>query len=170
MMKGCRREKNILIDRGVLRSYLVDRHNGMKLGLEPTGSARRESYRYAPTSRMSNTYIAAGQDQTEAIIRDTPTGLYARQMGGGSVDPASGEFNFSVLEAYLVRDGRIDRPVRGATLIGKGAEILRLIDRVGANLALAQGVCGSISGSVPADVGQPMIRVSQMTVGGRGRA
>jgi TldD protein len=157
----------VLIKDGILQDYMVDRHNGRKLGLESTGSARRESYRYAPTSRMSNTYIAAGKHDPADIIKSTPSGLYARTMGGGSVDPASGEFNFSVLEAYLVRDGQIAEPVRGATLIGKGADILMKIDQVGNNMKMAQGMCGSVSGSVPANVGQPMIRVSQMTVGGR---
>lgn len=165
--EGVAGRRNILIEKGILKSYLVDRHNGRKLGLQSTGSGRRESYRYAPTSRMSNTYIAAGEDTPESIIRATPYGLYAKSMGGGSVDPASGEFNFAVQEAYMIRDGKIAEPVRGATLIGKGADVLRLIDKVGSNLDLAQGMCGSMSGMVPTNVGQPMIRVSQMTVGGR---
>ncbi len=168
--EGTPTRRIVLIENGILRSYLVDRHNGSKLGLASTGSSRRESYRYAPTSRMSNTFIAPGQDTPEAIIKATPNGLYARHMGGGSVDPASGDFNFSVREAYLIRDGQIAQPVRGATLIGKGADVLHRIDRVGSNLELAQGMCGSSSGSVPANVGQPMIRVSNLTVGGRGQA
>lgn len=167
--EGMPARRNVLIENGILKSYLVDRHNGQKIGLPSTGSSRRESYRYAPTSRMSNTYIANGLSSPEQIIRDTPFGLYARSMGGGSVDPGSGEFNFSVQEAYLVRNGEIAEPVRGATLIGKGAEILLQIDRVGNNLAQAQGMCGSTSGSIPTNVGQPMIRVSEMTVGGRGQ-
>ncbi len=167
--EGMPARRNVLIENGILKSYLVDRHNGQKIGLPSTGSSRRESYRYAPTSRMSNTYIANGRSSPEQIIRDTPFGLYARSMGGGSVDPGSGEFNFSVQEAYLIRNGEIAEPVRGATLIGKGAEILLQIDRVGNNLAQAQGMCGSTSGSIPTNVGQPMIRVSEMTVGGRGQ-
>lgn len=165
--EGTPTQKITLIDQGILKSYMVDRHNGRTLGLESTGSARRQSYRYAPTSRMSNTYIAEGESTPESIIRATPYGLYAKAMGGGSVDPASGEFNFSVREAYLIRDGQIAEPVRGATLIGKGADVLMKIDRVGNHMTMEQGMCGSVSGSIPANVGQPMIRVSQMTVGGR---
>ncbi len=165
--EGTPTQKIVLIQDGILKSYMVDRHNGRKLGLASTGSARRESYRYAPTSRMSNTFIAAGKDDPKDIIKSTPYGLYAKSMGGGSVDPASGEFNFSVQEAYLIKDGEVTQPVRGATLIGKGADILMKIDKVGNNLKMSQGMCGSVSGSVPANVGQPMIRVSQMTVGGR---
>lgn len=165
--EGTPTQKISLIENGILKSYMVDRHNGKKLGLETTGSARRQSYRYAPTSRMSNTFIAEGASTPESIIHDTPYGLYAKAMGGGSVDPASGEFNFSVREAYMIRDGQIAEPVRGATLIGKGADVLMKIDRVGNRMSMEQGMCGSSSGSIPANVGQPMIRVSQMTVGGR---
>ena len=128
---------------------------------------RRESYAYAPTSRMRSTFIAPGNDSNEEIIASMGDGLYARKMGGGSVNPATGEFNFSVAEAYLVRNGKIAQPVRGASLIGRGSEILMKIDRVGKELELSQGMCGSKSGSVPTDVGQPMIRVSSITVGGR---
>lgn len=166
--EGTPTQKNVLIENGILRSYLVDRMNGRKMGADITGSARRESYRFAPTSRMTNTFIAAGESTPEHIISDTPYGLYAKQMGGGSVDPATGAFNFAVREAYLIRNGKICEPVRGATLIGKGHEVLLQIDRVGNNLKRAQGMCGSSSGSIPTDVGQPMIRVKEMTVGGRG--
>ena len=165
--EGTPTKKINLIENGVLKSFMIDRHNGKKMGMASTGSARRESYRFAPTSRMSNTYIAPGQDNPQDIIKNTSYGLYAKSMGGGSVDPASGEFNFAVQEGYLVRNGEIAEPVRGATLIGKGADILMKIDRVGNNMTMSQGMCGSISGSIPANVGQPMIRVSQMTVGGR---
>ncbi len=165
--EGTPTRKNVLIEKGVLKTYLVDKLNGRKLGLASTGSARRESYRFAPSSRMSNTYIAAGNSRPEEIIAQTEYGLYAKQMGGGSVDPATGVFNFAVLEGYLIRNGKITTPVRGATLIGKGAEVLMKIDMVGNNPARAQGMCGSISGSIPTDVGQPMIRVSELTVGGR---
>lgn len=160
--------KNILIENGILKSYLIDKLNGKKMNMDTTGSARRESYKYAPTSRMTNTYIAAGNTKPADIIADTEYGLYAKCMGGGSVDPATGVFNFAVLEGYMIRNGKIAEPVRGATLIGKGDEILMRIDRVGNNLKSAQGMCGSISGSIPTNVGQPMIRVSEITVGGRG--
>ena len=116
---------------------------------------------------MSNTYIANGTDDNAEIISSMEYGLYAKAMGGGSVNPVTGEFNFAVVEGYLVRNGKICEPVRGASLIGKGSEILMNIDRVGQNLASAQGMCGSASGSIPTNVGQPLIRVSSITVGGR---
>mgnify|MGYP000572834544 CR=1 FL=1 len=162
--EGTPSQRTVLIENGILKSYMVDR-----LGSRHpiTGSSRRESYAYAPTSRMRSTFIAPGNDSNEEIIASMGDGLYARKMGGGSVNPATGEFNFSVAEAYLVRDGKIAHPVRGASLIGRGSEILMKIDRVGKELELSQGMCGSKSGSVPTDVGQPMIRVSSITVGGR---
>ncbi|MFW6300913.1 MAG: TldD/PmbA family protein [Bacillota bacterium] len=165
--EGIPMQKNVLIKDGILQGYLVDRLNGRRMNAEPTGSGRRESYKYAPTSRMTNTYIAPGQSSKEEIINSVDYGLYASKMGGGSVDPSTGQFNFNVQEGYLIRDGKIAEPVRGATLIGKGEDILKKIDMVGDNLAHEQGMCGSISGAVPANVGQPMIRVSELTVGGR---
>ncbi|MDD7411695.1 MAG: TldD/PmbA family protein [bacterium] len=157
----------VLIENGILKNYMIDRLNGRRMGLAPTGSARRQDYTYAPTSRMRNTFIAPGSDENDEIIATAGDALYAKSMGGGSVNPTTGEFNFAVQEGYLVKDGKIDRPVRGATLIGKGSEILMKIDRVGKHLKLAQGMCGSLSGSVPTNVGQPMIRVTSLTVGGR---
>jgi len=164
--EGTPNQRRVLIENGVLKSYLVDYLNGLKMGTSSTGSSRRESYKFAPTSRMTNTFIANGDSTPEEVIADTEFGLYAKKMGGGSVQPATGEFNFAVEEAYLIRNGKIAEPIRGATLIGKGAEILPMIDRVANNLAQAQGVCGSLSGWVPTNVGQPMIRVKEMTVGG----
>jgi TldD protein len=165
--EGAENRRRVLIENGVLKSYMVDYLNGLKMGVASTGSGRRESYKYAPTSRMTNTYIENGQNTPEEVIADTEYGLYAKRMGGGSVQPSTGEFNFAVEEAYLIRNGKIAEPVRGATLIGKGAEILPLIDKVANNLEYAQGMCGSISGAVPTNVGQPMIRVKEITVGGR---
>ena len=156
-----------LIENGILKNYMIDRLNGLKMGMAPTGSGRRESYAFAPTSRMRNTFIAPGEDDDDEMIRTMGDGLYAAQMGGGSVNPATGEFNFSVREGYLVRDGRIVSPVRGASLIGKGSEILMRIDRVGKHMTMGQGMCGSYSGSVPTNVGQPTIRVKRLTVGGK---
>lgn len=166
--EGTPTQKNVLIENGILKSYLVDKLNGNKMGMKSTGSSRRESYRYAPTSRMTNTYIQSGDSSPSQIIAATEFGLYAKQMGGGSVDPATGIFNFAVLEGYIIRNGKIAEPVRGATLIGKGSDILMKIDMVGNDIKRAQGMCGSISGSIPTDVGQPMIRVREITVGGRG--
>ena len=148
----------MLIENGILKSYMVDRLGSRRMNMPMTGSGRRQDYTYAPTSRMTNTFICAGHDDNEEMIATMGDGLYAAQMGGGSVNPVTGEFNFAVNEGYLVR---------GATLIGKGAEILTRIDRVGTDLLTAQGVCGSLSGSVPTDVGQPRIRVQNITVGGR---
>ncbi|HEU4965299.1 MAG TPA: TldD/PmbA family protein [Bacilli bacterium] len=165
--EGTPTQRNVLIENGVLKSYLIDKLGGRKMGMASTGSSRRESYKFAPTSRMNNTYIAAGDSMPEEIIADTEYALYCKYLGGGSVNTATGEFNFAVREGYLVRNGKIEQPVRGATLIGKGIDVLQKIDRVGNNLGFGQGMCGSISGSIPADVGQPMIRVSELTVGGR---
>ena len=165
--EGTLGRKNILIENGILKSYMVDKLNGKRMNMEPTGSSRRQSYKFAPTSRMTNTYIASGEDNPEDIIKSIEDGLYAKKMGGGSVNPVTGEFNFAVAEGYIVKNGVIQEPVRGASLIGKGSEVLMNIDMVGNNLEQAQGMCGSSSGSIPVNVGQPMIRVKEITVGGR---
>ncbi|MDR1540527.1 MAG: TldD/PmbA family protein [Clostridiales bacterium] len=165
--EGSPTRKNILIEKGILKSYMIDRLNGLKMGMPATGSSRRESYHYAPVSRMTNTYIASGSDSIADIIASTEYGLYAKKMGGGSVQPATGDFNFAVVEGYMVRGGKLAEPVRGATLIGRGSEVLMNIDMVSDNLQLGQGMCGASSGTVPANVGQPMIRVKKLTVGGR---
>jgi TldD protein len=159
--------RNVLIEKGILKNFMVDELNGRRMGMKATGSSRRQSYKYAPTSRMTNTFILNGNSSVEDIISATEAGLYAKYMGGGSVNPATGEFNFAVMEGYKIKNGKITTPVRGATLIGTGLEILNKIDMVGNNLLLGQGMCGSVSGSIPANVGQPMIRVSEITVGGR---
>ena len=164
--EGEKTRKNVLIEDGILKGYLIDKFNARRMNAEATGSSRRQSYRFNPTSRMTNTYIAPGKSTPEDIIASTEHGIYAKYMGGGSVNPATGDYNFAVAEAYLVKDGKIDRPVRGATLIGNGAKTLQLVDRVGNNLAHGAGMCGSISGSLPVNVGQPMLRVSEITVGG----
>ena len=165
--EGTPAKKNVLIENGVLKSYMIDKFNGRRMGMESTGNARRQSYAYTPTSRMTNTYIAPGTDKNEDIIASIEYGLYAASMGGGSVNPVTGEFNFSVNEGYLIRDGKICEPVRGASLVGKGSDVIQNIDMVGTDLDMGQGMCGSSSGSVPTNVGQPLIRVSSITVGGR---
>lgn len=157
-----------LIKDGKLINYLIDDFNGRRMGKEGNGACRRESYKYEPTSRMSNTYIGAGKSTPEEIIKATKLGLYAKSLNGGSVNPATGEFNFGCSEAYIIRDGKICEPVRGATLIGSGAEILKHIDMVGNDLKRAQGMCGAASGSIPTDVGQPTIRLDEILVGGNG--
>ena len=160
-------QKNVLIKDGILTGYMIDQFNGRRMGMESTGNARRQSYAFTPTSRMTNTYIAAGTDTREEIISSMEYGLYAANMGGGSVNPVTGEFNFAVSEGYIVRNGKICEPVRGASLVGNGADIIKNIDMVSDNLDLGQGMCGSSSGSIPVNVGQPLIRVSSITVGGR---
>lgn len=165
--EGTPTTKLTLIENGILKNYMIDKLNARRMQMPITGSGRRQGYMFAPTSRMRNTYIAAGNDDNEEIIATMGDGLYAKKMGGGSVEPTTGKFNFAVNEGYLVKDGKIAHPVRGASLIGRGSEILLKIDRVGRDMQMAQGMCGSISGSIPTNVGQPMIRVSSMTVGGR---
>ena len=161
-------QKNLLIKDGICCGFLVDKFNARRLNMPANGTSRRQSYKYEPTSRMSNTYIAAGKDNPADIIKDTKLGIYVADFGGGSVQPSTGEFNFSASEAYIIRDGKICEPVSGCTLIGSGKEVLMNIDRVGTDVAQGSGNCGSVSGSVPVNVGQPTIRVKEMTVGGRG--
>lgn len=167
--EGNKGERKLLIKDGILQDYMVDYRNGLKMNHRPNGASRRQNYRFSPTSRMSVTYIDNGHDNVDDIIKDTKYGLFASHLGGGSVDPATGEFNFSVSEGYMIEEGKLTKKVRGATLVGYGHEILHLIDRVGNNLSYGQGMCGSISGNVPTDVGQPVLRVSKMTVGGGGK-
>ena len=165
--EGLPTKKTILIENGILKSYMVDRMGSIKTGYKPTGSGRRQSYKFAPTSRMRNTYIAAGKNKLEDLIASIDYGIYAKKMGGGSVMPGTGNFNFAVAEGYIIRKGKIAEPVRGATLIGNGAEVLFKISMVADNLAMAQGMCGSVSGSVPTNVGQPAIKIDEIIVGGR---
>ena len=161
-------QKTLLIENGILKNYLIDDFNGRRMGMKGNGACRRQSYKYEPTSRMSNTYICNGKSTPEKIIKATKFGLYAKSLGGGSVNPVTGEFNFGCSEAYIVRDGQICEPVRGASVIGTGPEILMNIDMVGNDLSRAQGMCGAASGFVPVDCGQPTIRIQNMTVGGNG--
>ena len=165
--EGTPSQRNVLIENGVLKSYMIDKFNGRRMGMASTGSSRRQSYDFAPTSRMTNTFIAPGDDKNEDIIGSIEYGLFAASMGGGCVNPVTGEFNFAVNEGYIIRNGEICEPVRGATLVGKGSEVIQNIDMVGSDLDMAQGMCGASSGSVPTNVGQPMIRVSSITVAGR---
>ncbi|MDH4224907.1 MAG: TldD/PmbA family protein [Deltaproteobacteria bacterium] len=165
--EGMAPQRTVLIENGVLRGFLADRTGASKAGVVRTGSGRRESYKYAPVARMRNTYITAGPHTVEEIIASVDYGLYAKRMGGGSVDPSTGEFNFSVQEGYIIRGGQLAEPVRGATLIGKGAEVLPLISMVGNDLALAAGMCGASSGWVPTTVGQPTLKIDRILVGGR---
>ena len=166
--EGNKTEKILLIENGILKNYLIDDFNGRRMNRKGNGACRRQSYKYEPTSRMSNTYICAGKSTPEEIIAATKFGLYAKTLAGGQVNPVTGEFNFGCSEAYLIRDGKICEPVRGASVIGTGQDILMKIDMIGNDLERAQGMCGAASGYIPVDVGQPTIRVSEMTVGGNG--
>ena len=161
-------EKRLLIKNGKLVNYMIDDFNGRRMNRTGNGACRRQNYKFCPTSRMSNTYICNGKSTPEEIIKATKLGLYAVGFAGGSVDPTTGEFNFGCSEAYIIRDGKVCEPVKGATLIGHGDEILKHIDMVGNDLALAQGMCGAASGSIRTNVGQPTLRISEITVGGRG--
>ena len=160
-------QRRVLIENGVLKSYMIDRLGSRRMNMPHTASGRRQDYSYETTSRMTNTFIANGPDKNEDIISSIEYGIYAAAMGGGSVQPFTGAFNFAVREGYLIRNGKICEPVRGASLIGTGSEVIQNIDMVGQNLATAQGMCGSSSGDVPTDVGQPLLRVSRITVGGQ---
>jgi len=165
--EGMPTEKTTLIEKGILQNFISDRVGALECNVRRTGSARRESYKYAPVSRMRNTYIAAGSDSIVDMLASIDDGLYAPKLGGGSVNPATGEFNFAVEEGYRIRHGKISEPVRGATLIGKGHEILPKISMVGSDLELTAGMCGASSGSVPVTVGQPTLKVDEILVGGR---
>ena len=160
--------RNALIENGVLVGYLVDDFNGRRMNEKGNGACRRQNYKFEPTSRMGNTYIANGKSTREEIIANTKLALYAVSFNGGSVNPATGDFNFGCSEAYIVKDGKILEPVRGATLVGNAKEILKHIDMVANDCAFGQGMCGSSSGSIPVNVGQPTIRIDEIVVGGRG--
>ncbi|MCC6537533.1 MAG: metalloprotease TldD [Bryobacterales bacterium] len=169
--EGTPTQRNVLIENGVLRGYLQDRLSARVLGTSGTGSGRRESYQHIPMPRMTNTFMLAGQDEPEDIIKSVSRGIYCATFGGGQVDITSGNFVFSATESYLIEDGKIGRPLRGATLIGNGPEALKYVSRVGHDLALDEGVgiCGKEGQSVPVGVGIPTIRIDKMTVGGTAR-
>ncbi|MCD4819401.1 MAG: TldD/PmbA family protein [Candidatus Cloacimonetes bacterium] len=165
--EGVPTQRTVLIEKGILKSYMIDKLGGIKMGMDSTGSGRRQSYRFAPTSRMRNTYIAPGKFKLDDLIASVDYGIYAKKMGGGSVSPGTGDFNFSVSEGYIIKNGKVTKPVRGATLIGNGANSLHKISMVADNLDFAEGMCGSVSGSIPTCVGQPAIKIDEIIVGGR---
>jgi TldD protein len=166
--EGIPTRRNVLIENGVLVGYMQDRLNARLMGSEPTGNGRRESYAHQPMPRMTNTFMLAGQDDPGEILRSVPRGLYAVNFGGGQVDITSGKFVFSASEAYLIEDGKVTRPVKGATLIGNGPDALTRVSRVGNDLKMDEGVgtCGKDGQSVPVGVGLPTIRIDGITVGG----
>ena len=160
--------RTVLIEKGVLRGYLQDRLNARLMGVPLTGNGRRESYAHMTLPRMTNTFMLAGESTSDEIIRSVGKGLYAVSFGGGQVDITSGKFVFSATEAYLIEDGKVTRPVKGATLIGNGPEALTRVSMVGNDLALDEGIgtCGKDGQSVPVGVGMPTIKIDSMTVGG----
>ncbi|MBP9643609.1 MAG: metalloprotease TldD [Budvicia sp.] len=166
--EGVPGQYNVLIEKGILKGYIQDKLNARLMGLSPTGNGRRESYACLPMPRMTNTYMLAGQSTREEIIASVEYGLYAPNFGGGQVDITSGKFVFSTSEAYLIENGRIGKAVKGATLIGSGIEAMQQISMVGNDLALDKGVgvCGKEGQSVPVGVGQPTLKLDNLTVGG----
>ncbi|HET6947281.1 MAG TPA: TldD/PmbA family protein [bacterium] len=164
--EGAPTQRTVLIERGVLQSYMVDRWGALLTGYAPTGSGRRQDYTFAPTSRMRNTFITTGDTPIERLFAQVDAGLYAKAFRGGQVKPGSGEYNFGVQEAYLIRKGQIAEPVRGAMLVGKGPETLQRVVAVSSDLSTGSGMCGSLSGAIPAEVGQPHVLVSEIVVGG----
>ena len=165
--EGMPTKRTQLIKDGKLTSFMVDRVGAMKTGFEATGSGRRQSYKFAPASRMRNTFIEAGDSNLDEMLASVEHGIYAKKMGGGSVQPGTGEFNFNVQEGYLIKNGKIAGPLKSATLISTGPKVLKEISMVGSDLELAAGMCGSVSGAVPTTVGQPALKVDKILVGGQ---
>ena len=166
--EGTPTSRTVLIEKGILRGYLQDRMNARLMKMEPTGNGRRESFAHSPMPRMTNTFMLNGESTPEEIIKSVKNGLYAVNFGGGQVDITNGKFVFSASEAYLIEDGQVTRPVKGATLIGNGPDVLTRVSMVGNDLALDAGVgtCGKDGQSVPVGVGLPTIRIDGITVGG----
>ncbi len=164
--EGMEPQNTLLIEDGILKKFLSDRAGSLRTGHPRTGSGRRQNFSFAAASRMRNTYIKQGNYSPDTLIESVDNGLYCKSMGGGSVGP-TGQFNFSVEEGYLIKNGKLDKPVKGATLIGEAKEILPRISMCANDLDLAAGFCGSVSGSVNVTVGQPHIKVNSITVGGR---
>ncbi len=164
--EGVEASRTPLIEEGILRNFINDRKRAMRDGVAPTGNGRRQSYRFIPIPRMTNTYIQAGTASREDIISDTRLGLYARKLGGGEVNPVTGDFIFAVTEGYMIRGGRLAEPVKGATLIGNGPRVLLDIDAVADDLDFDTGMCGKDGQAVPVCTGQPTLRVRELVVGG----
>lgn len=160
-------QENILIENGILKSFLVDEVHKNKMKMPANGCGRRESYNYAPTSRMSNTYLKPGNDTFEDMLKGIKLGVYCERMSGGTVNPATGDFNFAVETARLVEDGKLTKRIKGITLIGNSKEILQNVEMVSSDLELGSGYCGSKSGMIYVTIGQPTIKVSKILVGGK---
>ncbi len=166
--EGIASQRTVLIENGILKGYMQDKLNARLMGVEPTGNGRRQSYAHLPMPRMTNTFMMPGEHEPEEILASVENGVYAVNFGGGQVDITSGRFVFSATEAYLIKNGRIDAPIRGATLIGNGPEVMNRISMVGNDLELDNGVgvCGKDGQSVPVGVGQPTLKIDEVTVGG----
>jgi TldD protein len=166
--EGTPTQRNVLIEDGMLTGYMQDKHNAGLMGVKPTGNGRRESYAHLPMPRMTNTYMLGGEHSPQDIIGSVKKGIYAPNFGGGQVDITSGKFVFSTSEAYLIENGKITQPIKGATLIGNGPEAMQKISMIGNDMSLdaGVGVCGKDGQSVPVGVGQPTLKVDEMTVGG----
>jgi len=166
--EGTPGQYNILIEKGILKGYMQDKHNAELMGVKPTGNGRRESYAHLPMPRMTNTYMLAGESSPEDIIKSVKKGIYAPNFSGGQVDITSGKFVFTSSEAYLIENGEITTPIKGATLIGSGPEAMKKVSMVGNDLKLdaGVGVCGKDGQSVPVGVGQPTLKIDEMTIGG----
>jgi TldD protein len=164
--EGTQAQRTVLVERGILKTYLYDRLTAMKDGTRSTGNGRRESYRHRPIPRMTNTMIAPGATRPADILKATPKGLFVRKMGGGQVNTVNGDFVFEVSEGYRIENGRIGDPVRGATLVGNGPGILMSIDLVGSDLGFSIGTCGKDGQGSPVSDAQPTLRIPEITVGG----
>jgi TldD protein len=166
--EGVPTQKTLVIEDGRLTGYLYDRLRAREAGAAPTGNGRRQSFRHVPIPRMTTTYIAPGDATAEEIIAATPRGFYAKSLAGGQVEPASGAFVFGVAEGYLIEDGRLTTPLRGATLVGNGIDILMKIDMIAGDFEVKTGICGKDGQGVPVGTGQSTLRIAEMTVGGTG--
>jgi TldD protein len=166
--EGTPTQRTTIIEDGYLTSYLYDLQRARADSTDSTGNGRRESFRYMPVPRMTNTYFAPGDATPEDLITGVDNGLYAVSFGGGQVEPATGDFVFGVSEGYLIEGGKVTSPVRGATLVGNGIEALAAIDGIAGDLAIATGYCGKAGQTVAAGVGQPHVRIRELTVGGTG--
>ena len=166
--EGTPTQENVLIEDGILKGYMQDRLNARLMGVEATGNGRRESYAHAPMPRMTNTFMRGGSDDPAELLSRVKKGIFAKSFGGGQVDIVSGKFTFSCTEAYLIEDGKLGAPIKGATLIGDGPSVLTRVTGIGNDMALDEGVgmCGKAGQSLPAGVGQPTLLVSGITVGG----
>ena len=161
--EGHQKQKNVLIEQGVLKGYLCDRLHGRRIDMESTGNGRRENYTFAPVARMTNTYLAAGEDDEEEMIRSVPEGLYVKSLGGGF---GGMQFSIEVKEGFLIKNGQLDRQVKGIMLTGNGSEVIQKIDRVGKTIGFdGGGFCGAASGLVPVTSMQPMVRISELSIG-----